>query len=49
MATTAKESIVVRRPLEVVAKVATDPGVLLPLVSWESVRGTGHSMRAAGT
>jgi len=33
MATTARESIVVRRPLEVVAKVATDPGVLLPLVA----------------
>lgn len=33
MATTATESIVVRRPLEVVAKVATDPGVLLPLVA----------------
>jgi hypothetical protein len=33
MATTATESIVVRRPLEVVAPVATDPGVLLPLVA----------------
>jgi hypothetical protein len=87
MATTATESIVVRRPLEEVAKIATDPGVLLPLVaglgrfefieraqdgteewdmfldigaihvggrvqvvsapptlSWQSVRGTRHSM-----
>lgn len=87
MATTATESIVVRRPPEVVAKVATDPGALLPLVaglgrfefiergadgteewdmfldigaihvggrvhvvsapptlSWQSVRGTRHSM-----
>ncbi|KAA1426198.1 hypothetical protein [Nocardioides antri] len=33
MATTATESVVVRRPLDVVAKVATDPGVLLPLVA----------------
>lgn len=33
MATTATESIVVRRPVDVVAEVATDPGVLLPLVA----------------
>jgi hypothetical protein len=33
MATTATESIVVRRPLAVVAPVATDPGVLLPLIA----------------
>jgi hypothetical protein len=33
MATTARESVVVRRPFDVVAKVATDPGVLLPLVA----------------
>ncbi|MEZ0578959.1 hypothetical protein [Nocardioides sp. MH1] len=33
MATTATERIVVRRPLDVVAKVATDPGVMLPLVA----------------
>lgn len=33
MATTATESIVVRRPLAEVAKTATDPGVLLPLVA----------------
>ncbi|WP_183095851.1 hypothetical protein [Nocardioides stalactiti] len=33
MATTAAERIVVRRPFEEVAKVATDPQVLLPLVA----------------
>jgi uncharacterized membrane protein len=33
MATTATESVVVRRPVEEVAKVATDPGVMLPLVA----------------
>lgn len=33
MTTTATRSIVVRRPFDVVAKVATDPGVLLPLVA----------------
>jgi carbon monoxide dehydrogenase subunit G len=33
MATTARESVVVRRPFDVVAKVATDPGVMLPLVA----------------
>lgn len=33
MATTATETIVVRRPVDVVAKVATDPGVMLPLVA----------------
>lgn len=33
MTATARESIVVRRPFDVVAKVATDPGVLLPLVA----------------
>lgn len=33
MTTTASESIVVRRPFDVVAEVATDPGVLLPLVA----------------
>lgn len=33
MATTAREKVVVRRPLDVVAKVATDPGVMLPLVA----------------
>ena len=92
MVTTATESVVVRRPLEEVAKVATDPGVLLPLVaglgrfdfierspdgteewdmfldigavhvggrvhvvsspptlSWQSVRGTRHSMKVEVT
>lgn len=33
MATTATESVVVRRSFDMVAKVATDPGVLLPLVA----------------
>ncbi|KAA1417756.1 hypothetical protein F0U44_15815 [Nocardioides humilatus] len=33
MATTARETVVVRRPYDVVAKVATDPGVMLPLVA----------------
>lgn len=33
MATTASQSIVVRRPYDLVAKVATEPGVLLPLVA----------------
>lgn len=33
MATTARETIVVRRPVDVVTKVATDPGVMLPLVA----------------
>lgn len=33
MATTVRESVVVRRPVDVVAKVATDPGHLLPTVA----------------